>query len=237
MRTASYNNTQKYFLVTNLVATFAWLFVLVRFLILFPLTGTRFLPGGITDFYLVVLGSTILLEVFNYVTIFRFLPNNTNGSSSFVKPNSVILAVNAFERLNLILVILNYPKITRNVSFSLLIFAQSVKEIIKWFYCFQKVKLFNSTGKFLSVLKKLSFTILTPVTTISEIALLFNSLVFGSYYPELIEYDHTIKIYLKAVILLYLACSYLIYKRKIFYYFFRNFGRKTEKDEKNEKID
>lgn len=232
MMTPIYNNTQKYFLVSNLAVTFAWLFVLVRFLILFPLTGTRFLPGGITDFYLVVLGSTILVEVFNYITIFRFLPSNTNASSSFVKPNSFVLLVNVFERLNLIFIILNYPKITRNISFSVLIFAQSNKEIIRWFYSFQKVKLFNSTGRLLSVLKKLTFTVLAPIITISEVALLFNSLIFGSYYPELTEYDDKIKIYLKAAILLYSGCSYIIYKRKIICYFFRNFGTKSEKIEK-----
>lgn len=43
-----------------------WVCCLLRFAVLFPLTGRRFLSGGIADFHLVLLGSTPVADLLLY---------------------------------------------------------------------------------------------------------------------------------------------------------------------------
>lgn len=43
-----------------------WLCCLLRFTLLFPLTGRKFLSGGIADFHLILLGSTRIVDLILY---------------------------------------------------------------------------------------------------------------------------------------------------------------------------
>jgi hypothetical protein len=218
-----YNTTQRYFLISDFTITLFWFFIICRLIILYPLTGSKFLPGGIADFYINVLNSTVLLEIFNYLTIFRHIPNNQTINNNLQKPHFYILLIVSLIRLSLTFVIYNYPRITPSKLFSILILSQSLKELFRWFYNFQKVRLFNNNIPWLNkFLRSFTYLLLTPIETFSSFYLLFQSLIYPSYQNNLINYDIKIKFFLKLILILYLPIFYIIYKRTIKKYFFAN---------------
>lgn len=215
-----YNRTQKYFFLSNFIITVFWFFILARFLVLFPLLSTRFLATGIADFYLSVLLATVLLELFNYITIFRFINGNPSINNSLPKPYLSSLILVSISRLTLIFVLFNYPKISRSEFFPLLIFSQSIKELFRWFYNLQKVRLFNNLPFIVKFLRSLTYLFLTPIESFSTVYLIFQSLIYQSYQIEFLPYDDLIKSFLKLYLLLYLPIFYIIYKRTLSKYFF-----------------
>lgn len=215
-----YNRTQKYFFLSNFIITVFWFFVLARFLVLYPLLSTRFLATGIADFYLSIILSTVLLELFNYISIFRYINGSPSINNSLPKPYLSSLILVSISRLTLIFVLFNYPKISRSIFFPLLIFSQSIKELFRWFYNLQKVRLFNNLPSFIKFLRSISYLLFTPIESLSTIYLVFQSLIYRSYQIEFLPYDDLIKSYLKLYLLLYLPIFYMIYKRTLLKYFF-----------------
>lgn len=216
----NYNNTQKYFLLTDSVLSIFWLFVTIRLFILYPLTGSKFLPGGIADFYISILIITVSIEIFNYLTVFRHVPGIQNVNNALQKPHKNILIIVSISRLILAFVLYNYPKVARSEYFALLILAQSIKEFFRWFYNLQKVRLYNNCPWLLKFLRSITYLIFTPIETVSSIYIIFQSLLYSSHQIEFVDYDKMIKTVLKLILLAYLPVFYIVYKRTIIKYFF-----------------
>ncbi|ODV59544.1 Keg1p ASCRUDRAFT_27989, partial [Ascoidea rubescens DSM 1968] len=176
--------TQRLVFFNNMVFFFLWFCVLSRLLILLPLVGRKFLPGGISDFFHVVATISTLSEV-----LFSFSILKIRKSRIFFK---------IFKFLNLMFIIwvvlINYKRITRHWSYSLLIFSYSFDETINyfkflfnlsWVNCFRKYKIF----------------FIFPLQKFSEIVLLMLSLQFIS--------NTNLADFIKALILFYFPYSYL----------------------------
>lgn len=211
-----YNNTQKYLLVADLVRSFFWMAVNCRFLLLLPLTGIRFLPGGIADFYIQVLVGSVLLELFDYATIFR----KVSGRSGVRKPQLTSLVSTTLERLLVAAAILAYPRIARSNAFAGLVWAQSAGEMIRYYYNFYKTRTFARKNNTLSWIKRLSYSTLVPIEVGCEMLLLLDTLRFDSYYEQLTELDDRIHTATRAIVLLYLPMFYMVYKRKLCEYYY-----------------
>lgn len=219
-RNTGYNNTQKYFLVTDTLVALFWFFVLARLAILYPLTGSKFLAGGLADFYLGVLVATETLELFNYVAVFRHIPGTQTAYNALPKPHPRVLLSVAGSRLVLAFVFFNYPRVARSGAFALVVLVQSVKEFFRWFYNLQKVRLYSNVPRLFRFCRSLTYLVCTPVEAIATVYLVFQSLVFPSYQDQLQPYDAQIKAFLKILLFAYLPTFYLIYKRTVSKYFF-----------------
>lgn len=220
VRNTSYNRTQKYFLLTDTLMSVFWFFVLCRLAILYPLTGSKFLAGGLADFYLSVLAAMLALELFNYITVFRHIPGTQTVYNALPKPHPRVLVTVVLSRSVLAFVFFNYPKVARSEAFALLILVQSVKEFFRWFYNLQKVRLYNHVPRLFRLCRSFTYLVCTPVESIATIYLIFQSLVFPSYQDEFRPYDDEIKTLIKILLFAYLPTFYLIYKRTISKYFF-----------------
>ncbi|QPG72929.1 hypothetical protein FOA43_000233 [Brettanomyces nanus] len=210
-----FNYTQLYLLTADIARCILYLSVHMRFLILLPLTGVRFLPGGIADFYLVVRAICAVVDCFDYVTIFGKIPRE----SQVVHPQLGNLIFTLLEHLVVSLAILCYPKIAKNNAFTTLVYSESLVEVIRYYYNFYKVRTFDRRHKTLRFCKKLSYTILVPVQVLAEMCLLLDSLQFQSYYEELAEYDFGIKVGIRILLLFYLPAFYTVYKGKLYDYY------------------
>lgn len=215
-----YNNTQKYFLLSDSALTAFWLAVLLRLLVLYPLTGARFLPGGIADFYISVLSGTVAVELLNYIAVFRLIPGKQTVNNGLQKPLLFNLLFTSFTRLVFAFVIYNYPKSARSEAFPTLLLAQSLKEFFRWFYNLQKVRLFNRIPKFNKLSRSFTYSICAPLETLTTIYLIFQSLGYPSYQNSLVHLDFYIKTALKGLIILYIPIAYTIYKWSLTKYFF-----------------
>ncbi|KAH3667483.1 hypothetical protein OGAPHI_003132 [Ogataea philodendri] len=213
----SYNNTQLYLLISDLVRSFLSACVFLRLGILFPLTGPRFLPGGIADFFLTVYTTSVLLDGFEYVTIFRHVPKTGVPRTSGRR----ILAT-VFARVFLTAALLNYPKAAKNIAFSIVILCSSVVDFFRYTYNFYKVRTYGGSVGWLTNLRRVSYTFGQPVLVASEAALIFLCLrlvetEYG-YYTDYLDYDwwaNKFAFITKTVVYCYGPVFYLIYKTKV----------------------
>lgn len=215
-----YNTTQKYFLLIDSILTAFWLAVLLRLLILYPLTGARFLPGGIADFYISVLLATAIIEIVNFITVFRLIPGKQTINNGLQKPVLPYLIFTSFTRMIFSFIVYNYPKTARSEAFSILLLTQSSKEFFRWFYNLQKVRLFNTTPKFNKLSRSFTYLVCSPVEAFTTIYIILQSLGYPSYQNSLAHLDLYIKSILKGLIIIYLPIAYFIYKRTLTKYFF-----------------
>ncbi|OUM53812.1 hypothetical protein BVG19_g3133 [[Candida] boidinii] len=204
-----YTRLQKYLILTDVISSFLWIAVLLRFLILFPLVGTRFLPGGIADFFLSV-QCIIFIDLFNYYLIYRNYPN-----SQFLKRvnlNRILLTI--FSRVLVSFgVLYAFPKTARHISFSTLIIANSLQESTRYIYNAYKIRTYGKKIYWLQFAKKLLFIIFFPIEIISEVSLIFISLQFADAENKLYGY------LLRAILFFYVPFFYVLYKTKIVSYF------------------
>lgn len=217
-----YNNTQLFLLVSDIACCVLWTAVNARLLVLLPLIGIRFLPGGIADFFLTVNFGTVLIDLFDYVTIF----GKVASSTAFSVPRLMPLVFTCLERFITSAVILSYPRSARCKAFATLIYAESLLESIRCYYNFYKVRTFGRHHRILRAIKKLSYTILVPVQTVCELILLFTALQFDSYYDILNGYSTEIKTTIRVLAIFYLPCFYAIYRRKIYEYYYLDWKNK-----------
>ncbi|GMM27493.1 hypothetical protein DAMA08_002090 [Martiniozyma asiatica (nom. inval.)] len=165
-----YTTLQRITLNLNLVICLCWLFLLFRFALLYPLTGTRYLAGGIADFHIGVLAVTSIYEVALWLLIFKRVPKESNETSQFVyrlpRPRGLTLLMTILIRSTLCLVVLHYPKLTRFREYPFLILAQSIRESFKWLYQVYKVRYFSNTSPLLNWSKYLSFVFAWPIETV-----------------------------------------------------------------------
>lgn len=151
----------------NIVATTLWICCLARFIILLPLVGRRFLPGGIADFFHVV--ATLPLVSFFVVNIFGRSVYSASDIWSLL--NGVRMVWICYG------VIYPHPKIARHTSYSLLIFSWCVQNIVDSLYYAFKVKTRMSPA-FLFWLHHHIFFVTFPLAFLGELILVFLSLKF-----------------------------------------------------------
>ncbi|KAG7878707.1 hypothetical protein KL938_003850 [Ogataea parapolymorpha] len=213
----AYNNTQRYLLLSDCSRAFLAFCVLARFAILFPLIGTRFLPGGIADFFLTVYLTSVLVDGFEYVTIFRKVPKKGVSRTSGWR---VLGSIGA--RALVTALILNYPKSAKNISFSVLISSSMLVDCSRHLYNFYKVRTFGGSVWWLTNLRRILFGLLSPVLAASEAAMIFICLrlmetEYG-YYREYIDYDvwaDRAAVLVKGVLFAYAPVFYITYKNKM----------------------
>ncbi len=211
-----YNYTQRFLLVSDIICCFLWIAVNVRLVILLPLIGIRFLPGGIADFFFAVNCGTVLVDLFEYITIF----GKVVSPAAFSVPRLMPLLFTLSERLITSSVIISYPRSAKCKAFAILIYAESLLESIRCYYNFFKVRTFGRKHRTFRAIKKLSYTVLVPVQTVCELILIFTALQFDSYYAALNSYDKAIKATIRVLAVLYLPCFYAVYRRKIYEYYY-----------------
>jgi len=171
-----------------------WFCCLARFLILLPLVGRRFLPGGIADFFHVV----SILPVGD-VIIERVLATARNSTTDtyfdlFVGIKMVWLCYG---------VIFQYPKIAKHTLYSVLI----ASWCILWSIHFVFKAFTTKTRRCPSWLLKLqysNFFLTYPSSWVAELILIFLALKF-------VEHD-IYELFLQAVIVSYVPVGYLSLK-------------------------
>lgn len=184
-----------------------WLCCLLRFAILLPLVGTRFLPQGIADFFHVV----AVIPVAELVVVRLVRRNWSQG-----KYGSWPVVANALRMVWLCYgVIFVYPKIAKHILYSVLIGLWCLGYLVHFAYYAFKVK-FRTTPYFLFWLKHHIMFVTFPALVVAEMVLLFLSLKFAE---DGTVYEWFIKAVLVGYVPLgYFAWGYLLDRRQEKYY-------------------
>lgn len=176
----------------NITAATLWFCCLTRFLILLPLVGRKFLPGGIADFFHVV--ATLPLVGFFVVNLF--------GRSTY-KVGDLWGLANGIRMVWICYgVIFPHPKIAKHTSYSFLIAAWSIQNLIDSCYYAFKVKT-RTSPSWLFWLHHHLFFLTFPVIFGAEFALVFLSLKFVE-----IQWH---KVILEAFLLSYVPLGYFTF--------------------------
>lgn len=179
-----------------------WFCCLCRFLILLPLVGRRFLPGGIADFFHIV----AVLPLLDFLVV-NLLAKDTYSL------NDLWSLLNGIRMVGLCYgVIFPHPKIAKHTSYSFLILSWCIQNVIDSTYYSFKVKT-RSSPMFLFRLHHLHFYITFPMAFVSELVLVFLSLVFvENKWHEMV---------LEALVLVYVPAGYFTFRYLL--------GRKRQK--------
>lgn len=173
------------FFYNTSVATL-WLCCFGRFLILLPLVGRSFLPGGIADFFHVVaftpIGAVVLVK------------GLANKGSLWNLASSLRMVIMCFG------VIFPHPKIAKHTSYSLLITSWCLSNVIHFSYQAFKVKI-KASPHFLFWLEYHHHYLTFPLAFIAEVVLIFLSLHF-------IEDDLPFEWLVKVVLVSYIPLGY-----------------------------
>lgn len=172
-----------------------WVCAFLRFLVLLPLVGRRFLPAGMADFFHIV----CILPLIELTVVKAVRGIWTQGAL-----NGMLAPLNALRMIWLCYgVIFQYPKIAKHILYSILIIAWCVSYIIHFGYYGFRVKM-RTTPYWLFWLKHHYLFVTLPMLMVAEMVLLFLLLKFvdeGSYYGYA----------LKAVLLSYIPLGYFIW--------------------------
>ncbi|GMG20426.1 unnamed protein product [Ambrosiozyma monospora] len=189
-----FTTVQKYILTSSGIRILLWISVNLRLFVLYPLTGSRFLPGGIADFYLTVNLLTSALNFIDYLYVFR---------KYRTKPSLINSIVQFSERLLVSYVLFENPKIAKHDCFGLMILSESVLESVKFIYYFMKVSTFNRVSKFLQISKLVTVCSMAPIQVFCEMFLIGLSLTL------------TDSIFVKGCLVVYLPIFYSLYKQQL----------------------
>ena len=180
---------ERLLLFYNVATTTLWCCCFVRFLILLPLVGRRFLPGGIADFFHVVavtpLIGTLLLLTLDSTKWKTQLWSLLNG----IKMTWICYGV-----------IFPHPKIAKHTSYSLLITAWCLQYMIHYSYHAFRVKT-RTSPYFLFWLQYNNFYVTYPLSVIVEMIQVFLSLSF-------VADDSFHELVLKAMFVVYIPVAY-----------------------------
>lgn len=166
----------------NCVSFTLWFCCFVRLLILLPLVGRKFVPGGISDF-------------FHVVSVFPMLGVLLNQGSIFASEKPVTARLwplfNAVRMIWLCYgVIFPHPKVAKHTTYSVLISSWCIANIINSAYYAFRVKT-RTSPHFLFWLKFHHFYLTLPVAFIAEFSLIFLSLIFveeGFWYETVLKF-------------------------------------------------
>lgn len=158
---------QKVVFFFNVASLTLWFCCFGRFLILLPLVGRRFLPGGIADFFHVV----SLLPLIEFVVVKLLVPKPFTKNDFFKFLNAARLAWLCY------VVIFPHPKVAKHTSYSLIIAAWCFQYIIHYAYYAFKTKT-KKSPQWLFWLQYHNFYWTFPIAIVGEISILFLSLAF-----------------------------------------------------------
>lgn len=177
----------------DLVAAMLWVCCLLRLLVLLPLVGRRFLPAGIADFFHVV--ATLPLVGFFVVNLFG--RRNYSASDLWGLVHGSRMAWICYG------VIYPHPRIAKHTSYSVLMLAWCVQNVVDASYYAFRVKT-RSSPLWLFWLHHHVFFLTFPTALLSEMAIVFLSLKFTE--PGWHE------IAVKATLLLYVPMAYFTFQ-------------------------
>ncbi|RLV95499.1 hypothetical protein JA1_000989 [Spathaspora sp. JA1] len=172
---------QKVVFFFNSAAATLWFCCLCRFLILLPLVGRRFLPGGIADFFHVVsltplIGFLLVKSSLHHLR--RFVTSDIWSLLNGVRMAWICYGV-----------IFPHPKIAKHTSYSILIFSWCIQYLFHYSYHSFRIKT-KSSPHFLFWIQYHIHYITFPMSLISEMILIFLSLGFvkdGSIYEIVLQ--------------------------------------------------
>lgn len=178
--------------LVDIVTTLLWCCCYLRFLILLPMVGRHFLPGGIADFFHVVAVLPLVGFIATKLLYKRF--------------SSVSDVWALFSGLRMVWVcygvIYPHPRVARHTSYSFLILAWSLQSIIDYTYHTFKLKT-RTSPSILFWLHYHHFYLTFPIALCSELILTFLSLKFA----ETARYE----LALKACVALYVPIGYFTF--------------------------
>jgi hypothetical protein len=169
----------------------------VRLLVLLPLVGRRFLPGGIHEFfYKTSLG---IFPVEFMFSLFQLLP---------ISP----LSYTFLHALTLItLLVLNSNiELQRHTVYGLYIADVSFTGLIGYFYHYKKLSNVGRVPQWLSQLYQVVTLIEFPLHAITEFIILFMGLKYINGYE---------KLGIQLILLIFIPLKFQLYKRLIFKFF------------------
>lgn len=174
----------------NVVAFTLWLFCFLRFLVLIPLVGTKFLPGGIADFFQTVAVLPLVSIILRKLLVkFKFTVRDLFGLANALKMVFICYVV-----------IFPHPKIAKHITYSFLILSWCILYIIDFFYYSFRVKT-RSSPYWLYYLKYTHFWVTLPVAAAAELAMIFLALTF-------VDEDLALEMVFKIVLLAYVPLNY-----------------------------
>lgn len=185
----------------QLSTSFLYLALLSRWIILFPLVGTRFLPGGIHGFLIYLLFISSVVEIF---WLFKF-----RGFKGIFRKRTI------YKDLNFLYVVLvlhfyddyEHALVLKNISYSIFIISLSCSQA----YC-HGTQLFKRAPNYKrkTLMWKFDTFVSLPVLFISEFCLLLLNLQFPNY--------HTTKeldLFNKFILVIYFPFALTCYKKYI----------------------
>ncbi|KAK6459050.1 uncharacterized protein RJT20DRAFT_124194 [Scheffersomyces xylosifermentans] len=180
----------KFVFFFNTAAATLWFCCLARFLILLPLVGRKFLPGGIADFFHVV----ALLPLIGFLMVKTLVNKTFAVNDLWGLANGSRMAWICYG------VIFPHPKIAKHTSYSLLILSWCLTYLVQFAYYAFKIKT-RSSPRELFWLQYHLFYFTFPLGLVAEMILVFLSLEFV---PDDSIYDFL----LQAALLSYIPLGY-----------------------------
>ncbi|CAI5755895.1 unnamed protein product [Candida verbasci] len=182
---------EKIILLYDVSGATLWWCCLGRLLILLPLVGRRFLPGGIADFFHIVAITPFINSIF-----FKF--NKFKWSNLWSIINSIKIVWLCFGLIS------SFTRIAKHTTYSILIFSYCLQYGIHYSYYAFRIK-FRTTPWFLFWLQYNNFYLTYPLQTVSEMVLIFLCLQFT---PD----DSWYELGLKGLFLAYIPIAYFAWQ-------------------------
>lgn len=180
----------KFVFFYNAVAATMWFCCLTRLLLLLPLVGRHFLPGGIADFFHVV----SLIPIVSFFLVKTLLKNGFKKTDLWNLGNGIKMAWICYG------VIFLHPKIAKHTSYSILIFAWCWVNLIHFAYHAFRIKT-RGSPRFLFWLQYHNFYVTFPLSLVAEMILIFLSLGF-------VDDSSAYDLFIKVVLLSYVPVAY-----------------------------
>ncbi|CAH6721646.1 putative very-long-chain (3R)-3-hydroxyacyl-CoA dehydratase [[Candida] jaroonii] len=174
----------------NVCSFTVWFCCFGRFLVLLPLVGRKFLPGGIADFFHIV----SVLPFIGFLLVKSCIGVGFSKYDLWALFNSIKMIWICYG------VIFPHPKIAKHTSYSFLISSWCIMYMIHYSYYAFRIKT-KSSPKFLFWLNFHHHYFTFPVAIISEMILVFLSLGFA-------EENSWVEIGLKFTMLAYIPIGY-----------------------------
>lgn len=188
---------RKYLILYNGFSCFLWAAVLLRFAVLFPLVGSKFVCGGLNDFLRWV-QTLMVLDVVHAIT-------------GVVRASPVTTTMQILSRLVVVWgVLYPFPEIGESFAFSTCTLAWCFTEILRYlFHWYTITRGSHAVPKWLVWIRYSAFFILYPLGAGSEWILMLLSLSTAETYSTLYA------LLLKAILLIYIPGFYILYTHVI----------------------
>ncbi|ODQ80512.1 hypothetical protein BABINDRAFT_160785 [Babjeviella inositovora NRRL Y-12698] len=175
--------------IFNIVEILLWVSVLFRTLLLLPLVGRKFLPGGIADFFIYVTTFTAAIQTIN--TILGLSNSRNRLLCIFVQAHKCWFVWDVL-----------HVKIVKHGLFSLLIVLWSVSNICRFAFYTYKLSRGSVHNSWLKTLYANEFLLTLPLGMVAEWGLIFMKLRYV---------DGTLRLFMQLVLVLYVPSFYILF--------------------------